>query len=45
MKKKLPKLQTNEEAEELVVNANLAEFDLSVFRTVYCANSSPKPSA
>ena len=34
MKKKLPKLQTDEEAEEFVANADLTEYDLSQFRTV-----------
>src|SRR4029077_3780144 len=34
LKKKLPKLQTDEEAEELVANADLTEYDLSQLRTV-----------
>ena len=34
MKKKLPKLQTDEEAEEFVANVDLTEYDLSEFRTV-----------
>jgi predicted DNA binding CopG/RHH family protein len=34
MKKKLPKLQTDEEAEEFVANADLTEYDLSEFRTI-----------
>ena len=34
MKKKLPRLQTDEEAEEFVANSDLTEYDLSEFRTV-----------
>jgi predicted DNA binding CopG/RHH family protein len=34
MKKKLPKLQTDEETEEFVANADLTEYDLSEFRPV-----------
>jgi hypothetical protein len=34
MKKKLPKLQTDEEAEEFVASADLTEYDLSEFRTI-----------
>jgi predicted DNA binding CopG/RHH family protein len=34
MKKKLPKLQTGEEAEEFVADADLTEYDLSQFPTV-----------
>ena len=34
MKKKLPKLQTGEEAEEFVADADLTEYDLSQLRTV-----------
>jgi predicted DNA binding CopG/RHH family protein len=34
MKKKLPKLQTDEEAEEFVANADLTEYDLCEFRTI-----------
>ena len=34
MKKKLPKLQTDEEAEEFVANADLTEYDLSEVRTI-----------
>jgi predicted DNA binding CopG/RHH family protein len=34
MKKKLPKLRTDEEAEEFVANADLTEYDLSEFRSV-----------
>jgi predicted DNA binding CopG/RHH family protein len=34
MKKKLPKLETDEEAEEFVTNADLTEYDLSQLRTV-----------
>jgi len=34
MKKKLPKLRTDEEAEEFVANADLTEYDLSEFRPV-----------
>jgi predicted DNA binding CopG/RHH family protein len=33
MKKKLPKLQRHEEAEEFIANADLTEYDLSEFRT------------
>jgi predicted DNA binding CopG/RHH family protein len=35
MRKKLPKLRTDEEAEEFVANADLTEYDLSEFRTVF----------
>jgi CopG antitoxin of type II toxin-antitoxin system len=34
MKKKLPRLQSDEEAEEFVANADLADYDLSDLRTV-----------
>jgi predicted DNA binding CopG/RHH family protein len=34
MKKKLPTLHTDEEAEEFVASADLTEYDLSAFRTV-----------
>jgi predicted DNA binding CopG/RHH family protein len=34
MKKKLPKLQSDEEAEEFVANADLTDHDLSELRTV-----------
>jgi predicted DNA binding CopG/RHH family protein len=34
MKKKLPKLQTDEEAEEFVATADLTEYDLSGFRSM-----------
>jgi predicted DNA binding CopG/RHH family protein len=34
MKKKLPKLETDEEAEEFVANADLTEYDFSQLRTV-----------
>ncbi len=34
MKKKLPTLETDEEAEGFVANADLTEYDLSQFRTV-----------
>ena len=34
MKKKLPRLQSDEEAEEFVANADLTEYDLSDLRTV-----------
>lgn len=34
MKKKLPKLRTDEEAEEFVANADLTEYDVSEFRSV-----------
>jgi len=34
LKKKLPKLQTDEEAEEFVANADLTEYDLSEFRSI-----------
>ena len=34
MKKKLPKLQSDEEAEEFVANADLTDYDLSELRTV-----------
>ena len=34
MQKNLPKLQTDEEAEEFVANADLTEYDLSELRTV-----------
>ncbi len=34
MEKKLPKLQTDEEAEEFVANADLTEYDLSELRTI-----------
>ena len=35
MKKKLPKLRTDEEAEEFAANANLTEYDLSEFRSIW----------
>jgi predicted DNA binding CopG/RHH family protein len=35
MRKKLPKLRTDEEAEEFVANADLTEYDLSEFRTIF----------
>ena len=35
MRKKLPKLRTDEEAEEFIANADLTEYDLSEFRTVF----------
>ena len=44
MKKKLPKLGTDEEAEEFVANADLTEYDLSQLRTVLF-EFQPKPSA
>ena len=34
MKKKLPKLQTDEEAEAFVANVDLTEYDLSGFRSI-----------
>jgi predicted DNA binding CopG/RHH family protein len=34
MKKKLPKLHSDEEAEEFVASADLTEYDLSELRTV-----------
>ena len=34
MKKKLPRLQSDEEAEEFVANADLTDYDLSDLRTV-----------
>jgi predicted DNA binding CopG/RHH family protein len=34
MKKKLPKLQSDAEAEAFVANSDLTEYDLSAFRTV-----------
>jgi predicted DNA binding CopG/RHH family protein len=34
MKRKLPELHSDEEAEEFVANADLTEYDLSEFRTV-----------
>ena len=34
MQKKLPKLQTDEEAEAFVANADLTEYDLSGFRSI-----------
>ena len=34
MKKKLPRLQSDEEAEEFVANADLTNYDLSDLRTV-----------
>src|SRR5260370_38324751 len=34
MKKKLPKLRSDEEAEEFVANADLTDYDLSELRTV-----------
>jgi len=34
MKKKLPQLRTDEEAEEFVANADLTEYDLSEFRSI-----------
>jgi predicted DNA binding CopG/RHH family protein len=34
MKKKLPRLQSDEEAEEFVANAELTDYDLSDLRTV-----------
>jgi predicted DNA binding CopG/RHH family protein len=34
MKKKLPKLRTDEEAEEFVANSDLTEYDLSEMREV-----------
>ncbi len=34
MKMKQPKLQTDEEAEEFVANADLTEYDLSKFRSI-----------
>jgi predicted DNA binding CopG/RHH family protein len=34
MKKKLPKLRTDDEAEEFVANADLADYDLSEMRPV-----------
>jgi predicted DNA binding CopG/RHH family protein len=34
MKKKLPKLQTDEEAEEFVANSDLTEYDLSESRSI-----------
>ncbi len=34
MKKKLPKLETDEEAEAFVANTDLTEYDLSQLRTV-----------
>ncbi len=34
MKKKLPRLQSDEEAEDFVANADLSDYDLSELRTV-----------
>ncbi len=34
MKKKLPKLRTDDEAEEFVANADLTDYDLSGFQSV-----------
>ena len=45
MKKKLPKLETDEEAEEFVANADLTEYDPSGFRSILFEFQPSSPAA